>query len=113
MKPISAQIADVEENIEAIVRRNEVVDEEFQCMKTDIASLSDKILAIKVSSSKFKKIVDIGFAISHVFSSKENINGTSTFGATCHEYFESGSRRNGTYSIRPDVSRKEIQVVFK
>ena len=55
MEPIAAQIADVEENIEAIVRRNEVVDEEFQGMKTDIASLSDKILAIKVSSSEFSK----------------------------------------------------------
>ena len=55
LEPIAAQIADVEENIEAIVRRNEVVDEEFQGMKTDIASLSDKILAIKVSSSEFSK----------------------------------------------------------
>ena len=43
------QIADVEENIESIVRRNEVVDEEIQGMKTDINSLSDKITAIKVS----------------------------------------------------------------
>ena len=42
------QIADVEENIESIVRRNEVVDEEIQGMKTDINSLSDKITAIKV-----------------------------------------------------------------
>ena len=43
------QIADVEENIESIIRRNEVVDEEIQGMKTDINSLSEKILAIKVS----------------------------------------------------------------
>jgi len=43
------QIADVEENIESIVRRNEVVDEEIQGMKTDINSLSEKITAIKVS----------------------------------------------------------------
>ena len=49
MAPFAEQIADVEENIEAIVRRNEVVDAEFQGMKTDIAALSDKILAIKVS----------------------------------------------------------------
>ena len=46
-------MADLEENIESLVRRNEVVDEEFQGMKTDIASLSDKILAIKVSFSEF------------------------------------------------------------
>ena len=43
------QIADVEENIESIVKRNEVVDEEIQGMKTDIKSLSKKITAIKVS----------------------------------------------------------------
>ena len=48
-------MADLEEDIESLVRRNEVVDEEFQGMKTDIASLSDKILAIKVSSSVFSK----------------------------------------------------------
>ena len=59
LEPISAQLADVEENIQAIIRRNEVVDEEFQGMKTDIASLSDKILAIKVSSSEFSKIDSI------------------------------------------------------
>ena len=35
---------------------------------------------------------------------KENINGTTTFGATCQEYFEMGSKRNGTFSIRPDLS---------
>ena len=49
LEPLAEQIADVEENMAALVRRNEVFDEEFQGMKTDIASLSDKILAIKVS----------------------------------------------------------------
>ena len=49
LAPLAEQVADVEENIAALVRRNEVVDEEFQGMKTDITSLSDKILAIKVS----------------------------------------------------------------
>ena len=49
LEPLSAQIADLEEDIESIVRRNEVVDAEVQGMKTDFASLSDKILAIKVS----------------------------------------------------------------
>ena len=50
LAPLSAQIADVEETIESIVKRNEVVDEEFQGIKMDVASLSDKILAIKVIS---------------------------------------------------------------
>ena len=54
-------MADLEEDIESLVRRNEVVDEEFQGMKTDIASLSDKILAIKVSSSVFSKIDSISY----------------------------------------------------
>ena len=52
-------MAGLEEDIESLVRRNEVVDEEFQGMKTDIASLSDKILAIKVSSAVFSKIDSI------------------------------------------------------
>ena len=50
LEPLSAQIAAVEENIESIVRRNDVVDEEIKGMKTDIQSLSEKILAIKVST---------------------------------------------------------------
>ena len=49
LEPLSMQIADVEENIEAIVRRNDVVDGEIQGMKTDINSLSEKITAIKVN----------------------------------------------------------------
>ena len=43
---------------------------------------------------------------------QENLNGTTTFGASCQEYYERGSRRNGTYSIRPDLSRNEIQPIF-
>ena len=111
MEPISAQITNVEENIESIVRRNEVVDEEIQGMKTDMLSLAEKILAIKVSfyqildennSMKFDIKLKTCFVIMKTF--KENINGTTTFGATCQEYFEMGSKRNGTFSIRPDLS---------
>ena len=50
LEPLTAQIAGVEENVKSIIQRNEIVDEEIQGMKTDILSLSDKILAIKVSS---------------------------------------------------------------
>ena len=39
----------MEENIESIVRRNEIVDEEVQGIKSDMISLADKILALKVS----------------------------------------------------------------
>ena len=99
------QIADVEEDIEGIVERNEVIDTEIQDMKTDINSISKKILAIKVSLI-FPRIEPIV-----KFSFKENINGTTTFGATCEEYFHLGSRRNGTYSIRPDISSKEIALL--
>ena len=49
LKLLVEQIADVEENIKSIVIRNDVVDGEIQGMKTDILSLSEKILAIKVS----------------------------------------------------------------
>lgn len=49
LEPLSMQIADVEENIDAIVEKNEAVHKEIQGMKTDINSLSDKITAIKVS----------------------------------------------------------------
>lgn len=43
------QIADAKENIEVILQRNEIVDEQIQGMKSDINSLSEKITAIKVS----------------------------------------------------------------
>ena len=50
MEPLSAQIGDLEEAIENLVRRNDVVDEEIQGMKADLVSLAGKMLAIKVSS---------------------------------------------------------------
>ena len=50
LEPLSAQITDLEENIASIVRRNDIVDEEIQGIKSDMISLADKILAIKVSS---------------------------------------------------------------
>lgn len=50
LEPLTAQIAGVEQNMKSIVHRNEILDEEIQGMKTDIISLSEKILAIKVSS---------------------------------------------------------------
>ena len=34
---------------------------------------------------------------------KENLNGTATFPATCQEYFDRGTRFNGTYKIRPSL----------
>ena len=44
------QINDLEENIASIVRRNDIVDGEIQGIKSEMISLADKILAIKVSS---------------------------------------------------------------
>ena len=49
MEPLFTQIADVEKDIESIVGRNSVVDEEIKRMKNDFVSLADKILSIKVS----------------------------------------------------------------
>ena len=50
LEPLSIQITDLEENIASIVRRNDIVDEEIQGIKSDMISLADNILAIKVSS---------------------------------------------------------------
>ena len=44
------QINGLEENIASIIRRNDIVDGEIQGIKSDMISLADKILAIKVSS---------------------------------------------------------------
>ena len=44
------QITDLEQNIASIVRKNDIVDDEIQGIKSDMISLADKILAIKVSS---------------------------------------------------------------
>ena len=143
------------------MRRNDIVDDEIQGIKSEMISLADKILAIKVSSvilrfwisipsSCLRKIGQghpqysfLTFLESRTFKEgardekifweqrlllimiqyklcykiltlffQENLNGTTTFGATCQEYFERGSRRNGTYSIRPDLSRNKIQAIF-
>ena len=32
------------------------------------------------------------------------MNGTSTFLASCQQYFDNGERTNGTFRIRPDIS---------
>ena len=45
------QISDLEENIASIVKRNDIVDGEIKGIKSDMISLADKILAIKVSSA--------------------------------------------------------------
>ena len=55
LEPLSIQITDLEENIASIVRRNDIVDGEIQGIKSDMTSLTDKILAIKVSSKIFTK----------------------------------------------------------
>ena len=47
------QITDLEENIASILRRNDIVDGEIAGIKSDMISLADKILAIKVSSINF------------------------------------------------------------
>ena len=51
LEPLSIQITDLEENIASIVRRNDIIDDEIQGIKSDMISLADKILAIKVSSN--------------------------------------------------------------
>ena len=90
LAPLSATIDEVEIAIDSIVERNNHVDAEMKMMKNDLSSLSSKILVIR-----------------------ENINGTTTFGASCQEYFERGSRRNGIYSIRPDVSSYGIKTLYE
>ena len=54
LEPLSMQITDLQENIESIVRRNDIVDNEIQGIKRDMISLADKILAIKVSFVIFR-----------------------------------------------------------
>ena len=49
------QINDLEENIGSIVKRNDIVDGEILGIKSDMVSLADKILVIKVSSKIFTK----------------------------------------------------------
>ena len=43
-------------------------------------------------------------------SIKENLNGTATFPASCQEYFERGTRTNGTYKIRPSLELHSFNV---
>ena len=38
------------------------------------------------------------------------MNGTSTFLASCHEYFVNGERKNGTFRIRPNISLPSFEV---
>ena len=52
-----------------------------------------------------------------IFSSdlniKENLNGTATYPATCQEYFDRGTRANGTYKIRPSIDLHSYHVQCK
>ena len=38
------------------------------------------------------------------------MNGTSTFLASCQQYFENGERNNGTFRIRPNVTLPSFEV---
>ena len=38
------------------------------------------------------------------------MNGTSTFLASCQQYFDNGERTNGAFRIRPDVSLPSFEV---
>ena len=74
MEPLSAQIADLEEAIEYLVRRNDVVDEQIQGIKADLVSLTDKILAIKVSFIYKEKILYTKFKVYYRISMTTVIN---------------------------------------
>ena len=50
MEPLSAQITDLEENIDSIVKRNDIVNDEIKGIKSEMISLADKMLVIKVGS---------------------------------------------------------------
>ena len=50
MEPLSAQITDLEENIDFIVKRNDIVNDEIKGIKSEMISLADKMLVIKVGS---------------------------------------------------------------
>ena len=49
MEPLSEQIIDVENNVAAIFQRNKIVDEQIRGIKTDILSLTGKIMDMKVN----------------------------------------------------------------
>ena len=55
LKPLSASIDAAESNIDMIIERNRIIDEDNQDMKLDILALSDKILAIKVNKLNWLK----------------------------------------------------------
>ena len=38
------------------------------------------------------------------------MNGTSTFLASCQQYFDNGERNNGTFRIRPNVTLPSFEV---
>ena len=38
------------------------------------------------------------------------MNGTSTFLASCQQYFENGERKNGTFRIRPSIAIPSFEV---
>lgn len=42
---------------------------------------------------------------------KETMNGTATYPSTCQEYFDRGTRKNGTYKIRPSLELHSFRVL--
>ena len=41
---------------------------------------------------------------------KDNLNGTSTFLASCQQYYDNGERNNGTFRIRPNIALPSFEV---
>ena len=97
----------VDHQINSIIKNNELIDESIDEIKNELQFLAKSITSINVSL--FYETLSFSLDEFLLLKFQENLNGTTTYSASCQEYFEQGDQRNGTYFIRPSLSRKEFR----
>ena len=101
---VSAEIELIEDSVKNILEHNESIESELDDLKSDMTSLKKQITSITVKPPFMKNYLNVTYWI------EDKLNGTTTFMASCQEYYDNGERNNGTFRIRPSIKMPSFEV---
>ena len=99
---VSAEIELIEDSVKNILEHNESIESELDDLKSDMTSLKRQITSITVKPPFMKNYLNERI--------EDKLNGTTTFMASCQEYYDNGERNNGTFRIRPSIKMPSFEV---
>ena len=105
---VSAEIELIEDSVKNILEHNESIESELDDLKSDMTSLKKQITSITVNISDKNSFKVCNANVIYAFEDK--LNGTTTFMASCQEYYDNGERKNGTFRIRPNIKMPSFEV---